>query len=280
MPLSRSVFPSTEIWSGRVTPASSPAAAGPPSATRAAATSAAATKSIDLAARETPRASLIGPLPPDPQWEAKTIPAPPSRCRHPGRPRGPEMIPDGVSWCAPDIGSQDREGRAMNETTGASRSLLSVTPCLIAVLGCLLAAACARAPQPGDPLQGLRRAQRDRFEKGRLVFERRFTPETGLGPLFNAVSCGECHEAPKSGGSGDEVELHATAFLVRAGGAAAARAGGAASRRAEAAGPPPEGTCDPLTDQGGPVVQEHVTPALKKALGIDEEPVPSRATGK
>jgi len=160
----------------------------------------------------------------------------------------------------------------MDETTCASRSLLSVTPCLIAVLGCLLAADCARPPKPGDPLLGLRRAQRDRFEKGRLVFERRFTPETGLGPLFNAVSCGECHEEPKSGGSGDEVELHATAFLVRA--------GGAASRRTEAAGLPPEGTCDPLTDQGGPVVQQHVTPALKKALGIDEEPVPARATGK
>src|SRR6266705_3356913 len=133
---------------------------------------------------------------------------------------------DGVPRPAADIGSPGREGREMDETTCASGSLLSVTPCLIAVLGCLLAADCARPPKPGDPLLGLRRAQRDRFEKGRLVFERRFTPETGLGPLFNAVSCGECHEEPKSGGSGDEVELHATAFLVRAGGAAA-RAGGA-----------------------------------------------------
>src|SRR5207247_10363165 len=40
----------------------------------------------------------------------------------------------------------------------------------------------------------------------------------------------------------------------------------------------PESVCDQLTDQGGPVVQQHVTPALHDALGIDAEPVPPRAT--
>ena len=125
---------------------------------------------------------------------------------------------------------------------------------------------CARPPEPGDPLPGLTRAERARFETGREVFEREFTPGTGLGPLFNSTSCGECHEDPSSGGPGDEIEIHATAFLVRSAG------GGLPGATAL------EPVCDPLADQGGPVVQNHVTPALKDALGIEEEPVPSRAT--
>jgi hypothetical protein len=125
---------------------------------------------------------------------------------------------------------------------------------------------CARPPEPGDPLPGLTRAERARFARGREVFEREFTPGTGLGPLFNSTSCGECHEDPSSGGPGDEIEIHATAFLVRSAG------GGLPGATAL------EPVCDPLADQGGPVVQNQVTPALKDALGIEEEPVPSRAT--
>ena len=122
---------------------------------------------------------------------------------------------------------------------------------------------CIRPPDPGDPLPGLTRAERARFEAGREVFEREFTPETGLGPLFNSTSCGECHEDPKSGGTGDEIEIHATEFLVRSRGAEPGSA---------------ELICDPLISQGGPIVQQQMTPALKEALGIDAEPVPARAT--
>src|SRR5437867_13435566 len=80
----------------------------------------------------------------------------------------------------------------------------------LAVIGIL--AGCARPPQPGDPLPGLRRSERARFDRGKEVFQREFTPATGLGPLFNSASCGECHEEPAAGGSGDEIEVHATAF--------------------------------------------------------------------
>lgn len=119
-----------------------------------------------------------------------------------------------------------------------------------ALLGlCALGAAgCARRVQLGDPLPGLTRAQRQQFERGRVEFTRVFTPETGLGPLFNANSCAECHEDPVAGGSGDEVEVHATSFQ--------------------------SGVCDQLTANGGPVFQQLVTPALKAALGIDSEPLP------
>ena len=112
---------------------------------------------------------------------------------------------------------------------------------------------CARPPKLGEPLKGLTREQRDQFERGRGEFERIFTPETGLGPAFNAAACAECHESPVSGGPGDEVETHISAFS-------------------------PDGSfCDPLVQKGGPVIQQFVTPALKAALGIDSEPVPAEA---
>ena len=106
---------------------------------------------------------------------------------------------------------------------------------------------------PGDPVWGLTGAQRNLFGRGRLVFNREFTPETGLGPLFNSTSCAECHEAPLAGGRGDEIEVHATAY------------------------DPAGDVCDDLAGQGGPVIQQQATPALQAALGITQEPFPPGA---
>jgi CxxC motif-containing protein (DUF1111 family) len=124
---------------------------------------------------------------------------------------------------------------------------------LLSALNALVGASCPPPVKPGDPLPGLTPSERARFDKGREVFERKFTPETGLGPLFNADACGECHEAPVVGGSGDEVEVHVAVLR-------------------------PDGFCDPVADKGGPVIQQHVTPALKAALDIDQEPVPPEVT--
>jgi len=117
-----------------------------------------------------------------------------------------------------------------------------------AIVGCA-----RRTVQPGDPLPGLDKAQLDQFTRGRAVFQREFTPETGLGPIFNANSCGECHEEPVLGGPGDEVEIHVAQLR-------------------------PDGSCDTLDDRGGPVIQQEVTPALKAALGIEAEPAPEGVT--
>jgi CxxC motif-containing protein (DUF1111 family) len=125
-------------------------------------------------------------------------------------------------------------------------------PISVALL--LVIVACEKPVKPGDPLPGLARDQRDRFARGKVVFDSTFTPATGLGPLFNATGCGECHEAPAAGGRGDEVEIHATAYHAPA--------------------------CDPLVQEGGPVVQQHTTPALKRALGIDSEQFPPSATAR
>src|SRR3989440_11310903 len=107
------------------------------------------------------------------------------------------------------------------------------------------------APEPGAPLPGLTLAQRAMFERGRGVFQTEFTPETGLGPLFNNNACSQCHEDPATGGIGEEVERHATAFRAPA--------------------------CDDLAPHGGPVIQDSVTPALHAALGIEPEAGPAAA---
>lgn len=111
---------------------------------------------------------------------------------------------------------------------------------------------CVEPPAIGDPLRGLTPEQLEQFEQGRIEFARAFTPETGLGPLFNANSCIECHEDPVAGGPGDEVEFHVSALL-------------------------PGPFCDLFAEQGGPVIQQEVTPALLAALGIEKEPVPAGA---
>lgn len=54
---------------------------------------------------------------------------------------------------------------------------------------------------PGGPLPGLSAAERSAFERGRRVFARRFAPEEGLGPRYNATSCESCHSEPTTGGS-------------------------------------------------------------------------------
>lgn len=124
---------------------------------------------------------------------------------------------------------------------------------LAIVAGLLSAKGCAKAPKLGEPLEGLTPEQHDQFKRGRAEFERVFTPKTGLGPLFNANACSECHESPVSGGSGDEIEIHVSKLLLES------------------------STCDPLVQKGGPVIQQMATAALKAALRIHAEPVPLEA---
>jgi CxxC motif-containing protein (DUF1111 family) len=105
----------------------------------------------------------------------------------------------------------------------------------------------------GRPLSFLSREERRAFERGRALFAVVFTPETGLGPLFNANGCATCHAAPAVGGVGPQIETHATAF---------------------------DGAqCEGFDEiNGGSVVQDSSTPLLL-AAGIDGEPVLPQATG-
>jgi CxxC motif-containing protein (DUF1111 family) len=108
--------------------------------------------------------------------------------------------------------------------------------------------------EAGSPLPDLTGDQLALFERGSAVFQIEFTPENGLGPLFNATGCAGCHENPVVGGAGsndpaeegEDIETHATALNG--------------------------GVCDDLAAVGGQVLQQQVTPALQAALGIDAEP--------
>lgn len=128
-----------------------------------------------------------------------------------------------------------------------------------AVGGILLAtAACTQgesevARAPGDPLPGLTEEQYARFIEGQALLAKQWTPEEGLGPLFMQPGCGSCHDLPTIGGAGVEPLREATRW-------------------------DPEGGCDLLTHEGGPLVQSYATPLLQ-ATGITGEAVPQSATG-
>lgn len=104
----------------------------------------------------------------------------------------------------------------------------------------------------GQPVPGLTLAQLSAFNRGKVLFDKTFTQSTGLGPIFNASSCRECHgedEGP-SGFTGDELETHFT--NVRS-----------------------DGSCDLLTSKGGFVHQDSVTPKLFQVTGLTSEPFPT-----
>lgn len=59
------------------------------------------------------------------------------------------------------------------------------------------------APPDGDvfdaPVEGLSDAEMAAFARGDAEFERQFAPNTGLGPIFNDVSCATCHSGDGRG---------------------------------------------------------------------------------
>lgn len=60
-------------------------------------------------------------------------------------------------------------------------------------------------PPAGGPLPGLTADQLAAFDNGRQVFQRNESPPTGLGPVFNARSCFECHRAGGPGGASTNI---------------------------------------------------------------------------
>jgi CxxC motif-containing protein (DUF1111 family) len=57
--------------------------------------------------------------------------------------------------------------------------------------------------QLGDPLPGLSADELAAFERGKILFKKRFGPSEGLGPFYNATSCESCHSKPVMGGAAD-----------------------------------------------------------------------------
>jgi CxxC motif-containing protein (DUF1111 family) len=61
----------------------------------------------------------------------------------------------------------------------------------------------------GFEAQGTDPNVRGTFVGDKKVFEKQDTPDTGLGPVYNAQSCAECHQNPVSGGISQIFELRA-----------------------------------------------------------------------
>ena len=66
----------------------------------------------------------------------------------------------------------------------------------------------------GGAIPGISAADLAAFNRGKVMFEKRFTPAEGLGPLYNATSCVSCHSHPAVGGSS---ELYRNFYLAAAG---------------------------------------------------------------
>ena len=125
---------------------------------------------------------------------------------------------------------------------------------IVLLLTCLLGVSCAPTEEataaPGEPIPGLDSVQLEAFRDGRALFDRDFTPEQGLGPLFNQRRCSSCHDLPAVGGMGAEFARKATRFEG--------------------------GRCDLLVKQGGDMFQIRATPLLE-AHGIASDPMPVEA---
>ncbi|MCI0436234.1 MAG: hypothetical protein L0271_21715 [Gemmatimonadetes bacterium] len=121
------------------------------------------------------------------------------------------------------------------------------------LLAVVLIAGCSEPPEStataGAPVPGLTADQLARFTQGEVLLHHEFTPEEGLGPLFNQRRCSSCHDLPTLGGMGEEPIVRATSFA-------------------------PPSTCDLLTDVGGENIQQRSTPLLEAALGVFGEEVP------
>lgn len=84
----------------------------------------------------------------------------------------------------------------------------------------------------GSPLSGLTEDQLNLFEKGLIEFSRDRTVDTGLGPVFNGISCAQCHIDPEIGGTDNFRTIVETQIGTEA-----------------------EGVFNPLEDLGGPLIQ-------------------------
>lgn len=124
---------------------------------------------------------------------------------------------------------------------------------MMAFTACEPSAEPAVSAAPGEPLPGLTEEERGRFLTGKSVFERLVVPEEGLGPLYNAERCSDCHEVPVTGGAGFRFPV------VKA-------------TRYEG------GSCSLLTEAGGDNIQQKAT-AMLAAHGIPMEQVPADANG-
>lgn len=86
---------------------------------------------------------------------------------------------------------------------GARRLVSAVAALLALAVGIACSDLMTSAPDPGDvfdgPVEGLSPTELAAFVRGDAEFGRRFSASTGLGPIFNNVSCASCHSGDGRG---------------------------------------------------------------------------------
>lgn len=107
----------------------------------------------------------------------------------------------------------------------------------------------------GQELPGLSAADQALFDDGRKTFTETETRVNGLGPVFNGVSCAECHKAGAIGGAGLDLGI---ARVTRIGGMV-------------------HGVYSDLTSAGGPVIQARSLKEFDTSCPIVGEVVPPQA---
>src|SRR5215472_13061067 len=110
-----------------------------------------------------------------------------------------------------------------------------------------------KPPAFGDPLPGLTTTLRAAFATGLAEFQNEDTPESGLGPIFNNVSCVACHSTPAPGGASPILETRFGRLV--------------------------NGQFDPLTALGGSLLQEKaIDPAVQEVIPPEANIVAKRMT--
>jgi CxxC motif-containing protein (DUF1111 family) len=104
----------------------------------------------------------------------------------------------------------------------------------------------------GNPIPGLNATQLEAFNAGQTAFSSVEEPVLdGLGPVFNEKSCSSCHNIGAVGGSGVQIETRFGRLF--------------------------NGVFDPLTAQGGSLIQVSGIGAIKPGCDFQGEVVPTNA---
>jgi CxxC motif-containing protein (DUF1111 family) len=160
-----------------------------------------------------------------------------------------------VRWSG---GRRSRPERAAGRTVAPRVGPLAVVAAALLVVGAGLLQPADRARAAADlggPLPGLSPEELTRFQAGAAIFSKVHGPEDGLGPVFNARACAECHSLPAPGGA-DTTRNH---LIVRVG-----REAG-------------DGY-DDLIEVGGPVLSRRSVADLLPGCAVEGEKKPKAAT--
>lgn len=130
------------------------------------------------------------------------------------------------------------------------------------------------AGKPGGPVVGLTPEQLRLFDQTKELFTHNFTPEEGLGPTFNAVSCYECHGKPGPvGGEGRDISTTSVVHISKRSGASAGKP------LKDVICELRENDVDPLRKFGGPALQKKsITTEFKGKFPPEAKIEPGKVT--